>query len=97
MAVLALITNWVRVLTIIEVGYTTQMRHVLVTRYHVQFGYVLYALAFLLFVAVARLTLPKAAISVPPLSTSPGSMHYLAAQLALVAAPLLFGVFALLR
>src|SRR5262249_59217390 len=38
----ALATNWVRVLTLIEVGYASGMRHVLVTRHHLLFGYVLF-------------------------------------------------------
>jgi exosortase len=39
---IALISNWIRVLILIQVGYATGMRHVLVTRYHLQFGYVLF-------------------------------------------------------
>lgn len=97
MVVVALVTNWIRVLTIIQVGYSTNMRHVLVTRYHVQFGYAFYVVALVLFVWVAtRGALPKA----PQAARSafrpffPGPDQYIAALLALVAAPVLSGVLA---
>ena len=93
----ALVTNWVRVLTIVQVGYATQMRHVLVTRYHVLFGYVLFVTVLLLFVWLAtRHELPPAAAPMPPGSApvpAPGS--YTRAVLALAAAPLAVALIAL--
>lgn len=98
MAILALIINWIRVLIIIQVGYTTGMRHVLVTRYHVLFGYVLYAIALLLFVWVTALTQRPAPYAEPaaPLP-APARIQFLPALLALVMAPLMCAVFAWLR
>jgi EpsI family protein len=42
MGTLAVIANWLRVLIIVDAGYTTQMRHVLVSRGHYMFGWVLF-------------------------------------------------------
>jgi exosortase len=39
---LALVANWLRVLIIVDAGYTTQMRHILVSRTHYMFGWVLF-------------------------------------------------------
>jgi EpsI family protein len=39
---LAIISNWIRVLVIIDAGYTTNMRHVLVSRGHFVFGWILF-------------------------------------------------------
>jgi exosortase len=46
---IALLANWARVLLLIHIGYSTGMRHVLVTRYHLQFGYVLFSAVLLAF------------------------------------------------
>jgi exosortase len=91
----ALVTNWIRVLTILQVGYSTGMRHVLVTRYHVQFGYAFYVVALVLFVWVAtRGALPSAPQATnPDLKPQPQvSGQYIPALLALVVAPALAGV-----
>jgi exosortase len=97
MVLVALITNWIRVLTIVQIGYATQMRHVLVTRYHVLFGYVLFVTVLLLFVWLAtRHELPAAAAPLPPPSApvpAPGS--YIRAVLALAAAPLAVAIIAI--
>jgi len=50
MAILSILSNWIRVLTIIDAGYTTQMRHVLVTRGHYMFGWVLFTIVIVAFV-----------------------------------------------
>jgi exosortase len=42
MGVVAVAANWIRVLVIVDAGYTTQMRHVLITRGHFVFGWVLF-------------------------------------------------------
>jgi len=42
MGALAIVSNWIRVLVVIQAGYTTNMRHVLVTGSHYTFGWVLF-------------------------------------------------------
>jgi EpsI family protein len=43
MGTVAIVANWIRVLAIIDAGYATNMHHVLVTRSHYMFGWVLFA------------------------------------------------------
>jgi exosortase len=43
MGALAVISNWIRVLVILDAGYVTHMRHVLVTQGHFVFGWVLFS------------------------------------------------------
>jgi EpsI family protein len=50
MGALAILANWIRVLVIVDAGYTTNMRHVLVTRGHYTFGWILFALVMVGFV-----------------------------------------------
>ena len=50
MAVLAQVANWIRVLTIIDAGYTTNMRHALVSEGHYFFGWSLFAVVMVAFV-----------------------------------------------
>jgi exosortase len=45
MVLVALIANWLRVLLIIELGYSSGMRSALATTHHVAFGYFLFVLA----------------------------------------------------
>ena len=69
MGILGVLANWIRVLIIIEAGYETHMRHVLITRGHYTFGWVLYLLLMVPFIwLVGR---PKAPTS-PPLTGSSG-------------------------
>jgi EpsI family protein len=97
MVLVALVTNWIRVLALVELGYATQMRHILLTRHHLLFGYVLFVLVLVVFVwAATRGALPKAAQTAP---TAPGSRSqsngaYLTTLVALVAAPVLVGILA---
>src|SRR6185312_11077649 len=49
-AIVAIVSNWVRVLTIIQAGYTTNMRHVLVSRGHYTFGWVLFTVIMSAFI-----------------------------------------------
>ncbi|HVW69862.1 MAG TPA: EpsI family protein [Steroidobacteraceae bacterium] len=49
-ALVAIVSNWLRVLAIIAIGYATDMRHVLVTRGHLLFGWVLFTAILLVFV-----------------------------------------------
>ena len=50
MGALAVLANWIRVLVIVDAGYTTQMRHVLVSRGHYMFGWVLFTTILVAFV-----------------------------------------------
>jgi len=93
MAVVALIANWVRVLAIVYVGYTTGMRHVLVTRHHLLFGYVLFVLVLTGFVWLARARAAPAAqrTAAPPPSEpdSRAAVAYISTVLALAGPPAL--------
>lgn len=53
MALLAILSNWLRVLLILAIGYLTHMRSALATRGHVALGWVVFACALLLFVWAA--------------------------------------------
>lgn len=53
MALLAILSNWLRVLLILAIGYLTHMRSALATRGHVAFGWVVFACALLVFVWAA--------------------------------------------
>ena len=97
MAIVALATNWIRVLAIVQIGYSTGMRHVLVTRHHLLFGSVLFTVVLVAFVWVARQrTLPEAPQCARPAlrPNAQGAAGYLTAISALVAAPLLAAVLA---
>jgi exosortase len=101
MLAIALATNWFRVLAIIEIGYSSGMRHVLVTRYHLLFGYVIFVMALVAFawVATTGRSLPQGsrpAQRAAQLNTS-SRAPYLATLSVLAAAPLLVGFSAFLR
>ena len=49
MAALALLANWLRVYTVIEAGYLTDMHHYLVSVSHYWFGWGVFALALVAF------------------------------------------------
>ena len=53
MTLLAVLSNWLRVLLILAIGYLTHMRSALATRGHVALGWVVFACALLLFVWAA--------------------------------------------
>jgi exosortase len=100
MAALALLTNWVRVLTIIQVGYSTHMRHVLVTTHHLMFGYLLFGLVLVAYVWIATRFAPPARLQPAPAGSAvrpAGEGAYLAALAGLIAAPLVAGILTLLR
>jgi EpsI family protein len=90
MGALAIVSNWLRVLIIVQAGYSTNMRHVLVSRGHYTFGWVLFVSIMVLFVwllgrpAAARATQPPQAGA--RLMWSPSAFGL--AALALVALPL---------
>jgi EpsI family protein len=60
MAILALLANWVRVYTIIEAGYLTDMRSYLVSVSHYWFGWGVFAVALVLFFGLTTLFGPAA-------------------------------------
>lgn len=53
MLLLAVMSNWLRVILIIEIGYRSKMQSSLATRDHLAFGWVIFACALLLFVWLA--------------------------------------------
>jgi EpsI family protein len=93
MAVLAIVSNWIRVLIIIDAGYTTNMRHVLVSRGHLMFGWLLFTTVMVLFAwlfarrgtSPSPVAEPAARQTVPPA----GMPAYVATIMTLVAMPLL--------
>lgn len=91
MAIVALITNWIRVLALIQIGYSTGMRHVLVSEHHVIFGYVLFVTVLIIFVWIAVAVAPATAPQVSHTSVSPSVARtaFLPAVLGLAAAPAL--------
>ncbi|HVS76711.1 MAG TPA: EpsI family protein, partial [Steroidobacteraceae bacterium] len=63
MLLLAIVSNWLRVILIIEIGYRSHMRSELATRGHLAFGWVVFACALLLFVWIAGRTGTRASIA----------------------------------
>jgi exosortase len=94
-AVVALLANWVRVLLIIELGYSSGLRSVLATRYHVGFGYALFVAVLAVYVwAATRRPLPLArpgTLFPPVMAWRPG-VPYAAALVALIAVPVLMAL-----
>jgi len=95
---LALVANWLRVLALIYIGYTTQMRHVILTRDHVLFGWVLFALVLVAFAwAVTNRAAPPEGVRRPAAAATqsrwlPG---YVTALIGLAVIPLLASVLSL--
>jgi hypothetical protein len=97
MAGLALLANWVRVYTVIEAGYLTDMQSYLVRVSHYGFGWCVFAVALFVFFWLAPLlgpepALPPAAAAPPPPNgaVDPAQLGGLAAAVAiLLALPLL--------
>ena len=56
MILLAILSNWLRVLLIVEIGYRSHMHNALATRDHLALGWVVFACALLMFVWVAGRT-----------------------------------------
>jgi exosortase len=73
MAALAVVANWVRVYTVIEAGYLTNMQSYLVRVSHVGFGWCVFAVALLVFFWVAPLFEPEAAA--PASATPPPALR----------------------
>ena len=79
----ALVSNWIRVLTIIELGYSSRMHSTLATSNHVAFGYFLFVLALVAYVWFAtRQPLPGPAAETTEVATR--SMWHPSAAYALV-------------
>jgi EpsI family protein len=99
MGVLAVLANWLRVLIIVDAGYTTNMRHVLVSRGHYMFGWVLFTALMVAFVWVLarpyRGAVPRGEGSLAERATAGGMPAYAATVAALVALPLLAYCFVL--
>lgn len=53
-AALAMATNWLRILIIVIAGHTTDMQHYLVAEEHYSFGWVVFAVAMLVFFLIAK-------------------------------------------
>jgi exosortase len=69
MAGLALLANWVRVYTVIEAGYLTDMQSYLVRVSHYGFGWCVFAVALFVFFWLAPLLGPEPAL--PPAAAAP--------------------------
>jgi exosortase len=91
MACFALIANWLRVYTVIESGYLTNMRGFLITVGHYWFGWGIFALTLIpFFWLTARWSEPREAPpQVPPTTPAVSVASLVAATLVLVAPPLL--------
>lgn len=98
MAVVAIVSNWIRVLVVVEAGYTTQMRHVLVSRGHLMFGWVLFTTAMVAFVWVfsrpraGRQPMIGSAVS-PKRAARPPLSAYAATIIVLIAMPVVVYTF----
>jgi EpsI family protein len=88
---LAVISNWIRVLVIIDAGYTTNMRHVLVSRGHYWFGWALFTTVITVFVWLAMRARTETSVSEADAASAvlPVRMKsYIAAAIALIMMPL---------
>jgi EpsI family protein len=101
MGALAVISNWLRVLVIVDAGYTTNMRHVLVSRGHFVFGWILFTVVLVTgvwFLARAATPQPGASQGAAGPRDVPARMPtYAAAAAALIAMPLVVYIFVAAR
>ena len=94
MFLLAILSNWVRVILIVAVGYVSHMQSALATSDHVAFGWVVFACALLLFVWAAgrrRTAEPDAPVTGAPATADRGYAvwHHSVIATALLAVPTL--------
>jgi exosortase len=76
---LAIVSNWIRVLSIIALGYATDMRNVLVTSGHLLFGWVLFVILLVAYVwivtrrtpALERKPTPTSVAATAPMAQAP--------------------------
>lgn len=91
-AVLAMATNWIRIVIIVIAGHMTQMRHYLVSGEHYTFGWFMFAGAMLIFFLVVR-RWPAApevdVVDAPETGRAVDRVGVISAVLALVVVPLL--------
>jgi exosortase A len=97
-AVLALLTNWLRVYIIVVAGHLTNMQHYLIRVEHYTFGWIVFAVMMTLFFVVARIFTPPAQKDAPTGAVEPARwtslrVGLLSALIAVLAAP----VFELVR
>jgi exosortase len=97
MVIIALVANWVRVLALVQIGYSTGMRHVLVTEHHVLFGYVLFIAVLIVFVWIAVSVGPTRTphVAQSALYSSGARTAFVPALLGLAAAPVLVALLVL--
>jgi EpsI family protein len=65
-AAFAIVTNWIRVITIVIVGYVTEMQHPIVAEGHLTFGWILFACVVLVYCLWARWYLGRVPEMPPP-------------------------------
>lgn len=71
MVLIALATNWIRVLLLLMIGYFVGMNNVIVSRHHLLFGYALFIVVLVVFVWVAaRPALPTPGADAAPIAAS---------------------------
>jgi EpsI family protein len=91
---LALVANWVRALAILQIGYSTNMRSPLASSEHLEFGYVLFVVALVIYVWIATRNAPPdrdTPRAVNPVHTA-WRVPYVATLVALAIAPLFVAV-----
>ena len=91
MGVAAIVSNWVRVLVIVEAGYKTNMRHYLVARSHYMFGWVLFSIVMFGFVWLCSRPSREPAVAAATQGRAGGLMELRACAsvvLCLIAVPL---------
>lgn len=87
-AVLSMLVNWLRIVIIVVAGYLTDMQHYLVSREHISFGWVMFALTMaLFFFIVRRWPLPPA--EALPEASLPAQQAFKPASVALTIAAML--------
>lgn len=91
MGLLAILSNWLRVLVIVEAGYSTQMRHVLITKGHFVFGWVLFTTVIVVSVWLLARVPDAAPELMPPLDNQgrvAGKATFVTTAVAMAAVPL---------
>lgn len=94
-AVLAMVTNWLRVYIVIVAGYLTNMQHYLVRVEHIKLGWALFAVLMTVFFFLARRFVPASQPESPsvvstgtPLRGAPLALGLVVAVFAVFAAPI---------